>query len=588
MEEAFMSAKPHWSRWFMAAAVIVAIGIIIRCGVWIHEHEVRPIRHLTMCKTHLKQLSLALDSYHERYQRFPPACTLGSDGKPWHSWRVLILPELGEQKLFNAYRFDEPWDGPHNAQLAQRMPEVFGYPGESAAKFLAVTGQYTAWPGSLSSRLREFQNGTSYSIMLVESADSDINWLEPRDIPYEEAMKRRKAATAPRLAGRYADASIVLADGRPLSLKESLDDSTLSSLLRVGPTGETRAAPPAEFPPQQDAAAFVRTDVMPVPTLPILLDRNYLYCATFRIAWDGLRESPGTAVALDPMSPIAVELNRLPYSLDNLDPGAYFVGNVDAADVTKMNEELQRRFPGAAVPTTLPVDERATGRVLFAYLLKSLPFADAFDGNTTPLSFPDGATTTQVASFGGMSARNQVHIADYRTDEDFIVELRTESNRDVMLLAKIPAESTMQATIDIVLKRVTSPNPLHTRLTLEWEEELSIPKLSFNIAKSFDELLNAEIVDSSFSKGGNPELIIRALQATAFVLNERGAKLESTAEIATFVTEFEEEPPPPPPPKVRKFHFDRPFLVLLREKQSHDPYFAVWLANAELMEPMNE
>lgn len=587
----FMGVKRHWSHWFWRAAAFLVLAIVVCVGIGYAtrkiRHETREIRHESMCKSHLKQLSLALENYHVRHERFPPAWTLGSDGKPWHSWRVLILPELGEQELYDAYRFDEPWNGPHNAQLAKRMPAVFGFPGESDAKFLAVTGQYTAWPSHLSSSLGEFWNGTSNAIMLVESADSEVNWLEPRDIPLEQAMKQRNALAAPRLAGRYEKTAVVMASGELHSLRESLEDRTLSRLLRAGPTGETRSAPPAEFPRQQDASSIARTDVLPVPTMPISPDRNYLYCATFRIAWDKLRASPGAPINLDPMSPIVVELNRLPYSLDNLDPESYYAGSVDKADVAKMKDEFQQRFPGAPGPTTLPADKEEQGRVLFAYLLKSLPFSDAFDGNTPPLSFPNGSIRSRVASFGGSSARSQVHVADYRTDEDFIIELKTESERDVMLLAKIPAESTMQATIDNVLKRVTSPNPLHNRLTLDWKEELLIPKLSFNIMKSYKELLRAEIVGSSFGKNEYPEFIVSAEQATAFVLNERGAKLESTFEMETVVSDIGEDPPPPLPPEIRKFHFDRPFLVLLREQQSHDPYFAVWIGNTELMQPVN-
>jgi hypothetical protein len=583
-----MSANSHRFRWFRCLAAFLVLALVVLSGVWLYEHAIKPAWHPAMCQAHLKQLSLALHNYHEHHHQFPPAYTLGSDGKPWHSWRVLILPELGEQELFDAYRFDEPWNGPHNAQLAQRMPEVFGFPGEPAAKFLGVTGQHTAWPNHLSSRIREFQNGTSNSIMLVESADSDINWLEPRDIPLGEAMKRRNAANAPRMAGRYDETEILLADGETHSFKESVDDRTLSRVLRVGPTGETRSAPPADFPTQQDASAFARTDVLPVTTMPIAADRNYLYCATFRIAWDRLRTSPGSPVNLEPMSPISSELNRLPFSLGNLDPETYFAATVDAADVAKMKDELQQRFPGAAGPTTPSADDKEKGLVLFAYLLKSLPFVDAFDGNTPPLLFPNGSTKTRVASFGGSSGRYQVHIADYRTDEDFIIELKTESKRDVMLLAKIPAESTLQATIDKILKRMTSPNPLHTRFLLEWEEDLLIPKLSFNINKSYRELLHVELVDQPITRGQSeyPELIIKADQATAFVLNERGAKLESTAEIWDVVSDFEDDPPPPP--KIRRFHFDRPYLVLLREQQSRDPYFAVWIANSELMLPINK
>ncbi|MBL8819686.1 MAG: DUF1559 domain-containing protein [Planctomyces sp.] len=582
-----MSANRCRIQWFWWLAAFLLLAFFVQSGVWYFEHAIKPDQHSAMCRAHLKQLSLALHNYHEHHQQFPPAYTLGSDGKPWHSWRVLILPELGEHELFDAYRFDEPWNGPHNAELAQRMPEVFGFSGEPAAKFLGITGQYTAWPSQASSRIREFQNGTSNSILLVESADSDINWLEPRDISFAEAMKRRNAETAPRLVGRYAETEILLADGETRSLSQLVEDRILSRLLRVGPTGETRSAPPADFPPQQDASVFARTDVLPVPTMPIVTDRNYLYCATFRIAWDGLRQTPGSPVNLKPMSPISSELNRLAYSRNNLDPDTYFAATVDSTDAAKMKDELQQRFPGAAGPTTSPADEKAKGLVIFAYLLKSLPFADAFDGNTTPLLFPDNSTKTRVASFGGSPGRYQVHIADYRTDEDFIIELKTESKRDVMLLAKIPAESTMQATIDRILKRVTSPNPLHTRFTLEWNEDLLIPKLSFNIRKSYDQLLGCELVDRPISKdqSENVELISQAEQATAFVLNERGAKLESTAEIEGFVSEFGDDAPPPPPPKIRKFHFDRPYLVLLREQQSSEPYFAVWIANTELMLP---
>ncbi len=582
-----MSVRSSWSRWLKGLTALLVLAIVIRGGGWLHEHTIKPLQHPSMCVAHLKQLSLALHNYHDHHQRFPPAYTLGSDGAPWHSWRVLILPELGEQKLFDAYRFDEPWNGPNNIQLADHMPNVFGFPGEAGAKFLAVTGQYTAWPNHRSSRMSEFyMRGTSNSLMLVESADSDVNWLEPRDISHAQAMKQGKAEAAPRLAGRHGQTTFLTADGETHFGSKPFHERGLALMLSVGPTGETHAAAPADFPSQRNASSLARTDVLPVPTMQISPDRNYLYCATFRIAWDQLRQSPAAPVTLDPLPPIAAELNRLPYALENLDPESYFAATVDAADVEKMNNALHQRFPSAGRPATTPVDEHGQGRILFAYLLKSLPFADEMDGNTPPLLFPDGSTETRVASFGGWSSL--IHIADYRTDADFIIELKTESERDVMLLAKIPAGATMQETIDKILKRITSPNPLHTRFSLEAGEIALIPKLSFNIMKSYDDLLRKQIVDSPVSEEEYPEFISRADQATAFVLNERGGKLESTVVIETTISDFGDDEPAPPPPKIRKFHFDRPFLVLLREQQSHDPYFAVWIANSELMLPMQE
>src|SRR4051812_9073955 len=68
----------------------------------------------TQCKNNLKEIALALHNYHEAYGCFPPAYIADKDGRPMHSWRVLILPYLDEKPLYLKYRFDEPWNGPHN------------------------------------------------------------------------------------------------------------------------------------------------------------------------------------------------------------------------------------------------------------------------------------------------------------------------------------------------------------------------------------------------------------------------------------------------------------------------------------------
>ena len=58
-------------------------------------------------------------------------------------------------------------------------------------------------------------------------------------------------------------------------------------------------------------------------------------------------------------------------------------------------------------------------------------------------------------------------------------------------------------------------------------------------------------------------------------LNENGALLESEAVIwmdgDTYAT--------------KKFIFDRPFLLLLQQRDGNAPYFALWIANTELLSP---
>ena len=38
------------------------------------------------------------------------------------------------------------------------------------------------------------------------------------------------------------------------------------------------------------------------------------------------------------------------------------------------------------------------------------------------------------------------------------------------------------------------------------------------------------------------------------------------------------------PPKPRRFVFDKPFLLYLKESQADEPYLVMWIANAEFME----
>ena len=69
-----------------------------------------------------------MHEYQQKYGCFPPAFIPDENGKPKHSWRMLILPFLGKDGLYKKYRFDEPWNGPHNKELAARMPAVYRCP----------------------------------------------------------------------------------------------------------------------------------------------------------------------------------------------------------------------------------------------------------------------------------------------------------------------------------------------------------------------------------------------------------------------------------------------------------------------------
>jgi hypothetical protein len=218
------------------------------------REEARQMR----CQHRLKQLGLSLWNYYEKHGSFPPAYVRGPDGKPWHSWRVLILPFTGEKALYDAYDFNEPWDGPNNRKLASEMPDLYlCRSGSDAASpnttsYFAVVGPKAAWPGPIRAKRNDFADRLGQTILLVEIAGSDVNWLEPKDVSFDElatGMGKRgeKGFSAlHRYDGGFFHhdvygTNVAMADGAVYALPENTPPEDLRALLTRA-AGDT--APP--------------------------------------------------------------------------------------------------------------------------------------------------------------------------------------------------------------------------------------------------------------------------------------------------------------------------------------------------------
>lgn len=204
------------------------------------------------CQQNLKLIGLALHTYHDAYKCFPPAYVADEHGTPMHSWRVLLLPFLEQQALYDEYRFDEPWNGPNNIRLADRVVELFNCASENRkanregttmTNYVAVIGERTIWPGRDAITLDDIPDGAEQTIAVVEIADSDIHWMEPRDLDFSRMdfainnpAKRGVASVHP------GGAMVLYADGHVGFVSESNPPDTIQALLsRDG--GETVEVP---------------------------------------------------------------------------------------------------------------------------------------------------------------------------------------------------------------------------------------------------------------------------------------------------------------------------------------------------------
>jgi hypothetical protein len=187
----------------------------------------------------LKQIATALQAYHATYGCFPPAYVTDARGNRMHSWRVLILPFLGRDDLYKRYRFDEPWNGPNNSKLAALMPPVFHCPSSPQGKvmtdYVAVVGPRTAWPGDKSRKLSEITDDPSVTLLVVESSSSRINWMEPRDLDFDQMSLTLNAASGARISSHHpVGIYVVMADGSVrLMPPKDLPPETVKALLTV-------------------------------------------------------------------------------------------------------------------------------------------------------------------------------------------------------------------------------------------------------------------------------------------------------------------------------------------------------------------
>ena len=185
------------------------------------------------CTNNLKQIAIGLQNYHDVYGTFPPAYLADANGKPMHSWRVLILPYIEQQSLYARYNFDEPWDGPNNRLLATQMPMAYRCPSDPAGgvttNYAAITGPGTVFHGASGSSIASITDGTSNTLMIAEST-AGINWMEPRDLDVSQMSFGINGGPAEISSHHPGGAQAAFADGSVRFLSQAVNGQLLRSL----------------------------------------------------------------------------------------------------------------------------------------------------------------------------------------------------------------------------------------------------------------------------------------------------------------------------------------------------------------------
>ncbi len=243
------SGNPSYLR---GLGVLLVIGLLIFAFIVVpNELKEHDLNKQNLCANRLHQIVMTLEDYRQANGHYPPAALVDENGRPMHSWRILILPYLGDedaQRVYEQYDFDEPWDGSHNAELSAQMPSLFacpnadGEPGET--HFLAVVGPQTLWPdptGPTPTR-RYVTDGPRETIAIVESS-TGINWLEPRDLSFEEAVAASDSGASVFGSRHPAGATVAFVDSHIEHMKNTTPPDLLRALLTTGGGEDVGEAP---------------------------------------------------------------------------------------------------------------------------------------------------------------------------------------------------------------------------------------------------------------------------------------------------------------------------------------------------------
>jgi uncharacterized protein DUF1559 len=179
---------------------------------------------------------LAVANYDDQYKHYPAAYVADERGRPMHSWRIALLPYLEHQELHKQYDFAEPWDGPSNRALAERMPRFFAFdgdyePGLTITNFLAVVGPETVWPGAATVKAKDVSDGASSTILIVENAGAGIPWMAPRDLSFAAMSFQRNVQDE--ISSKYVDPSVAMLDASVRRLHADITPATLRALLTI-------------------------------------------------------------------------------------------------------------------------------------------------------------------------------------------------------------------------------------------------------------------------------------------------------------------------------------------------------------------
>ncbi len=210
-------------------------------------------RQHSECSNRLRKIGQALANYDRVRGGFPPAFISDNNGLPLYSWRAAILPFVESVNVWYAVKFDEAWNGTTNCKLAKSWVPAYKCPSDDSrlptTSYVAIVGPKTVWPpngvpfppsGSRTGaampkgRKRSEIKDPKHTILLIEVHESNINWLEPRDITIDQLKDGLAGLIPPGGSSPHPEGfNALFADGHVETLPPDIEPKKLIEMCNI-------------------------------------------------------------------------------------------------------------------------------------------------------------------------------------------------------------------------------------------------------------------------------------------------------------------------------------------------------------------
>lgn len=238
-------AGGRWVGWAAASLVtLLIVGSLLFAAIRFGGRTMSTLansREQTASIRNLEKVAAALNSYAADQGTYPPPFTVDSQNRKLHSWRVLLLPYLGEEDLYNEFDLNLAWDHPVNQTIATyQMPSVYQHPsGMTAGRFnqcayYYVVGNETLFPSRGPLGPDDILDDPAQTILVTEGSPkmNTMSWIEPVELDFSQMQGRIGNAMGSE-AGGWIDGGVafVTADGRGHFLADTTEPATFRALI---------------------------------------------------------------------------------------------------------------------------------------------------------------------------------------------------------------------------------------------------------------------------------------------------------------------------------------------------------------------